>query len=317
MTYEPVWSLSQGPHPPGSALRTGQVLENRAGGSITYRARYTDVPHTLDLMAAYARRDRIADPVRHAAHVATQGVDVQDRHEVARSVWRYIKNRVRWVPDSFGVELVQTPVATLRYKYADCDGQATLAAAMLSSLGIPTGFEAIAHRREGVFDHVYAVYFAGDEWHMIDPTTTLRPGPDTQRPTAHNKIVRYLHDQDHADPMPSQVQVTGSGLQSLARRTPGLAQANIETKGSEEQPELEDFGDYFAFVLASAPAFIEAFQDDSQETPSYEEFLRQQQQQNGNGQQREAGFFSSTVGQLAIGGTLLALAGVAIYSLAD
>jgi len=272
------------------------------------------VPDTLDLMAAYARRDRIAEPVREAANTATIGVDVGDIHAVARSIWRYIRNRVRWVPDAQGVELVQTPVFTLKQKYGDCDGQATLAASMLAAMGIPAGFEAIAHQRAGEFDHVYSVYLAGGNWHMLDPTANLRPGPNTLRPRARSKITRYLHSQDLAEPMTPTVNVSGAGVGRRGMRgltrSAGMGKSNIKTGGSET-PDLEDFGDYFAFLVAAAPQFINALQKDNGRRGDYD--FRDFDDRFDSPAQ-EAGFFSSTLGQIVIGGAIVTALGLGIYS---
>lgn len=324
---------------PSASLGPEQVLSARYGADSSWRMRYTDVPDTLELMAAYARRDRVADTIREAANTTTIGVDVQNAHEVAASIWRYIRNRVRWIPDANGVELLQTPIVTLRQRYGDCDDQATLAAAMLAALGIPAGFEAIAYRQKGVFDHVYALYWDGVGWHMLDPTAEARPGPGTMRPAAHDRMTFFLHQQDTRAPdAPEPMQTLTAGTSGLAvynRNTPyagyntnapatspaydlsGLGQTddtNITTTGSEGGT----WQDILYSLLAVGPEYIRALRSDGTvsgdgSTLTQEERARLLYQQ----QQQQAGFLSGTTGILVLTGGLLAAALTLGYFLFD
>lgn len=64
-----------------------------------------------------------------------------------RSLQGWVQDNIRYVSDptdsTGGVELVQTPQKTLEYAAGDCDDQATLLAALLSSTGHPSRFVAV------------------------------------------------------------------------------------------------------------------------------------------------------------------------------
>lgn len=312
---------------PTASIAPGTVLSARYGADSSWRMRYTDVPDTLERMAAYARRDRVADSIRDAAHTATIGVDVQDAHEVAASIWRYIRNRVRWVPDANGVELLQSPVVTLQQKYGDCDDQSTLAAAMLASLGIPAGFEAIAYRSEGVYDHVYALYWDGDGWHMLDPTTQARPSAGTMRPDAFDRLTFFLHQQDTRAPdAPKPMKTLTAGMGTYDANTPysgydmnepatgpaydlsGLGQSNIETTGSEGDGDWQDI---FYQLLAAGPEYIRAFRNGQVTGANGQQLTPEQRAELLYGEQQQAGFFGTTTGVLLLTGGLVAAALVA------
>lgn len=340
-------SLSTRHDVPTASISSSRVVSGHDGATSTLRMRYTDVPHTLDVMAALARRDRSADSVREAANTATLGSNIQDPHEVARAIHRYIRNRVRWIPDAHNVELVQAPRVTLKSMYGDCDDQSALAAAMLAAVGVGAGFEAIQYKEPGVWDHVYALYFADDEWHMLDPTSRVVPGANSLRPMAYERYRLYLHEQDNRAPEPdtdmralatnyqagSGMAVragydanTGYSTKKYASNTPpgsgydlmglssrGLAQTNVQTTGSETE-EIPEWQKFILSLATLGPDYIEALQsggtiesDGSITFPEGGTFARQQ----------EAGFFSSTTGQIIIGGAFLGLAGTVIYLLMD
>mgnify|MGYP002760737497 CR=1 FL=1 len=145
---------------------------------------YEDVGRTLAVMAEMAQRQKTDPKIRKVADSVTGGVNfpagTAGRDEVATRIWRFIKREIRYVLDPAGTELVQAPDAILKTRHGDCDGMATLAAAMLAGLGIESGFRAVAWEERGVYQHVYAIYAPtrGEDvakWHALDPVS---PSPD-------------------------------------------------------------------------------------------------------------------------------------------
>lgn len=85
----------------------------------------------------------------------------------------FVKRSIRYQKDPDGVELVQTPEATLTLGYGDCDDQATLLAALLLSTGHPCRFVAVGMNGNS-FSHVLVEAKAGDKW---IPAETIIPRP--------------------------------------------------------------------------------------------------------------------------------------------
>jgi len=168
---------------------------------------FTDVDRTLAMMAEFARAEQTAPEVRRAADSLTRGLGHnENRDEIALRVWKFLQREIRYLPDPAGTELVQSPTAVLESGHADCDGLATLAASMLSALGIESGFRVVAWETEGVYEHVYAIYAPtpgapADEWHALDPVgASPAPGPDTIR--AQGVADKAYTLAEHADKAP-------------------------------------------------------------------------------------------------------------------
>ena len=162
------------------------------------RTAYTSVPDVLDEMVRLANQYKSEPIVRDATQHVTSDVDISDRRAVATSVWRWIRENIRYVRDPTNTELLQSPDRILSPpRYADCDGMSMLAAAMLSSVHISTGFRAIAQAEAGAYDHVYAIYEPkpdAQSWHALDATAPLPPGPDTQAEQAESTKTVFLSD---------------------------------------------------------------------------------------------------------------------------
>jgi transglutaminase-like putative cysteine protease len=113
--------------------------------------------------------------VRQAAIGAIQmaGVGGHDVIGQVYAVFRFVRDRITFVNDPDGTEWLQTPRYTLQVAGGDCDDRATLLAAMLRTIGVPTDFKVVAldRRRPGSFSHVYAVAKLGRGRDIpLDPT---------------------------------------------------------------------------------------------------------------------------------------------------
>jgi transglutaminase-like putative cysteine protease len=64
---------------------------------------------------------------------------------------------------------VQAPDVTLRDRQGDCDDQAVLIGALLTSIGHPVRFVAVGFR-PGQFAHVYAETPIGPNWVAVETT---------------------------------------------------------------------------------------------------------------------------------------------------
>jgi transglutaminase-like putative cysteine protease len=85
----------------------------------------------------------------------------------------WVRDRIRYVRDPVGLELVQTPAKTLEYGQGDCDDKCTLLAALLTAIGHPAKFVALGFGG-GPFSHVIVETRAGPRWVACE---TIQPRP--------------------------------------------------------------------------------------------------------------------------------------------
>lgn len=90
-----------------------------------------------------------------------------------RALHEWVRDCIRYVKDPVGVELVQTPEATLKVGQGDCDDKSTLLAALLLSTGHPCRFVAVG-MNGNPFSHVLVEAKSGDRW---IPAETIIPRP--------------------------------------------------------------------------------------------------------------------------------------------
>lgn len=101
------------------------------------------------------------------------GVSDRDYLGQAKAVWRWIVDNVRFIRDTVGVEVVQSPEVTLKLRAGDCDDHVTLLGALLKAIGIPVRFRVIGSTRDQ-FKHIYPEAWIGGRWLPVD-TTMQKP----------------------------------------------------------------------------------------------------------------------------------------------
>jgi transglutaminase-like putative cysteine protease len=107
------------------------------------------------------------------------GAREHDPRAALGAVFRYVRDRIRFVSDPVGTQAVQSPRATLELGAGNCAQRATLLAAMARSIGIPAEmrFRVIAANRARPrdFSHVYVVARLGGRDVALDPTYRTNP----------------------------------------------------------------------------------------------------------------------------------------------
>lgn len=124
---------------------------------------------TLNVMRKLARTGRLTPLVRATVLEAVGGLDQKDFSGEVRALHQYVRDRIRYVRDPIGAELVQTPEATIRLGAGDCDDKSTLLASMLASIGVPPRFVAVG-MRPGSYSHVYVEARLGTRWIPLETT---------------------------------------------------------------------------------------------------------------------------------------------------
>ncbi|AFJ21489.1 gp34 [Salisaeta icosahedral phage 1] len=228
------------------------VQTSMAGGVRHSRQAYTNVEHTLDEMERLANQYKSTQPVRTLANRITRSVNVRNADALATSIWQWIRQNIRYVPDPAGVELLQSPDNVMRSRMADCDGMSTLAAALLMGMGVHSAFRAIASTEEGVYDHVYVVYQTPDGWHQLDPTVPFEPGPDAMATSAVSVLDQTLTvPTNESLNGPMNIKVTGSDV-----RARGMGEPTQSTV-----PQFSSFWQFFAWLVQQGPEYIRAFKE--------------------------------------------------------
>jgi hypothetical protein len=123
---------------------------------------------TIDAMVKLCHEAVLDEQVRQAALAICAPVAGHDFDGEVRRLYEWVRDNVTFRRDPLNVERVQTPINTLNFKTGDCDDQALLLAALLSSLGHPCQF--IVQAADGETpDHVYLEAALGNQWVSLDP----------------------------------------------------------------------------------------------------------------------------------------------------
>lgn len=131
---------------------------------------------TLEVMQRLAIEGSKDLEVRAAAIEALDRSGARPHHigDALCAVFRFVRDRIRFVGDPVGVQGIQSPRLTLQLRAGNCAQRATLVAAMLRSIGVPAAlrFRVIAANRNqpGKFSHVYVVANVGGKDIPMDPT---------------------------------------------------------------------------------------------------------------------------------------------------
>lgn len=136
---------------------------------------------TLGYMEALAVAGSKDLEVRSAAIEALDRYGARSHNPVSQlgAIFRYVRDRIRFVHDPIGTQAIQSPRATLGLGAGNCVQRATLLASMARSIGIPASlrFRVIAANRRFPrdFSHVYVVARARGRDIPLDPTYRENP----------------------------------------------------------------------------------------------------------------------------------------------
>jgi transglutaminase-like putative cysteine protease len=131
---------------------------------------------TLDVMRALAIEGSKQLEVRDAAVAALHVYQAREHDHLSQlgAIFRFVRDRIMFVNDMLGVEMLQGPRKTLEARAGDCDDRAVLMVAMARSVGIPADlrFKVIGadRSRPGRFSHVYVTAHIRGKSIAMDPT---------------------------------------------------------------------------------------------------------------------------------------------------
>lgn len=137
---------------------------------------------TLNLMRDIVRMYRKHPLIRQTAAELVSDLPQKSWIGEIDRLHRFVRDHIRYLKDTRGVETVQTPTVTLDLGQGDCDDKSVLLASLLESIGHPTRFVAIGYQ-PGRYEHVYVETKLNNSWISLDPTEPVPVGwtPRTPR----------------------------------------------------------------------------------------------------------------------------------------
>lgn len=139
---------------------------------------------TLKIMRGLVRRYKTAPSIRTLAQILTRSLPDKKYTLEADTIFKYVRDKIRYVRDVNGVETIQTPIQTIKLGSGDCDDKSLLVATMLESIGHPTRFIAVGFRGAG-FSHVFAETKIGNKWIALETTQLVPLGRKPKNITKH------------------------------------------------------------------------------------------------------------------------------------
>jgi len=135
----------------------------------------TTLKHMRDFVHAAIRNP--SQRIRNKALeiFSVRGVPPRAWYKEICALARFVRDEIRYVKDPVGVELVQTPEATLEIGQGDCDDKSTLLAALLMATGHPAKFIAVG-MGGGPLSHVLVQAKCGAGWLPLETIIQKEPG---------------------------------------------------------------------------------------------------------------------------------------------
>jgi len=144
---------------------------------------------TLRLMSQVVKQAR-ADPViRDTAADLVLGCSPGDYRGEVECLFEFVRDNIRYLQDTNGLERLEYPTILLKTKQGDCDDKATLLAALLESIGHPARFVAVGYQQPGEFEHVYVETRIGSNWIAAETTLNVDLGWAPVPPNVDTPII--------------------------------------------------------------------------------------------------------------------------------
>jgi hypothetical protein len=145
-----------------------RVTSVQGGRSGTLATLHLMALHSMDAAERFEFRALVGSIL--AAAGITPGASVA---QIGAAVQQWTRQRIRFVRDPDGTELLLHPAYLLTTNEGDCDDQSALVAALLMAMGLRVRFKAVARTWPEVFEHVYCQVFDGAASKWIALETTL------------------------------------------------------------------------------------------------------------------------------------------------
>jgi hypothetical protein len=146
---------------------------------------------TLAYMRALVQHGKIDPWVRQTAMVLVQDLPPKNRALEIETLFEYVRDEVRYLPDPNDVEMLHWARRVLEQRAGDCDDKGVLLCSLLESIGYSTAFRAVGFK-PGEFSHVYCMVKFGPGWLPLDPSVesaVVGWSPSQQTPPAQGQVM--------------------------------------------------------------------------------------------------------------------------------
>jgi hypothetical protein len=148
-----------------------------SGSVVTIAEGTAGIMQTLRAMRGFVDQGKRDPAVRGVAVSLVHLVPERDDLGEIRTLFEYVRDRIRYVSDVNGVETIHSAAKIIELQAGDCDDKVILLASLLESIGYITRFIVTGHNYPGVFDHVYLAVMLGDGSFLpLDASEPVAPG---------------------------------------------------------------------------------------------------------------------------------------------
>ena len=130
---------------------------------------------TLQLMSSLVRQFKADPTIRQQALDLVANLPPKQWAAEVRALFEFVRDQIRYVHDTNGVETIQWPTVTLSVGQGDCDDKASLLASLLETIGHPSRFVAVG-KTPGTYSHVFVQTLLGAKWVSLDATMNVPMG---------------------------------------------------------------------------------------------------------------------------------------------
>jgi transglutaminase-like putative cysteine protease len=133
------------------------------------------VRETLKIMRYFSRLAKRDPDIRAKAASIVETLPGKAFAGEVVMLFYWVQQNVRFIMDTTGIEVLQTPAETLRARQGDCDDLSLLLSGLLESIGHRTAFRAVGFTPDSL-THVYVLTYLQQAWWPLDPSVPEPPG---------------------------------------------------------------------------------------------------------------------------------------------
>lgn len=85
------------------------------------------------------------------------------------NVWAFTRQKVKYVLDPPGEQIIKSPSVTWSTGFADCKGRTLFMSSIIKNLGIPYTYRFASYVPNKMLGHIYLLAKAGNDWYALDP----------------------------------------------------------------------------------------------------------------------------------------------------
>lgn len=153
----------------------------------------TNVLDTLEIMHNIIEDQKIKPSIRRKALQLIKNLPEGNQLAEIKKLFYFVRNKIRFVKDIYGIETLQYPMNTILMKGGDCDCKITLLGSLLTTIGNKIRFVIYKIKSPDDFDHInlQVFYNKGNKWLTLDPTRRSKPFGWTPKRFFDRKIIEF------------------------------------------------------------------------------------------------------------------------------